>query len=93
MGEFWTAYGLPTAITVAYIVGKEGVHTPAPVRHGFASIVQAARREFDLSHAKEVRERLHHADGQDGHLAQALGRRWRLRHHPHARLTAAPALT
>lgn len=50
--------------TVAYIVGKEGVHTPAPVRHGFASIVQAARREFDLTHAKEVRERLHHADDE-----------------------------
>lgn len=50
--------------TVAYIVGKEGVHTPAPVRHGFASIVQAARREFDLSHAAEVRERLHHADDE-----------------------------
>lgn len=50
--------------TVAYIVGKEGVHTPAPVRHGFASIVQAARREFDLTHAGEVRERLHHADDE-----------------------------
>lgn len=50
--------------TVAYIVGKEGVHTPAPVRHGFASIVQAARREFDLTHAAEVRDRLHHADDE-----------------------------
>ena len=50
--------------TVAYIVGKEGVHTPAPVRHGFSSIVQAARREFDLTHAAEVRERLHHADDE-----------------------------
>ncbi len=50
--------------TVAYIIGKEGVHTPAPVRHGFSSIVQAARREFDLSHAGEVRERLQHADDE-----------------------------
>jgi len=50
--------------TVAYIIGKEGVHTPAPVRHGFSSIVQAARREFDLSHAGEVRERLHLADDE-----------------------------
>ena len=50
--------------TVAYIIGKEGVHTPAPVRHGFASIVQAARREFDLTHAGEVRERLHLADDE-----------------------------
>ena len=50
--------------TVAYIIGKEGVHTPAPVRHGFASIVQAARREFNLTHAGEVRERLHLADDE-----------------------------
>ncbi|MEJ1972733.1 MAG: hypothetical protein WDM96_09815 [Lacunisphaera sp.] len=34
------------------------------VRHGFSSIVQAARREFDLTHAAEVRERLHHADDE-----------------------------
>ena len=50
--------------TVAYIIGKEGVHTPAPVRHGFSSIVQAARREFNLTHAGEVRERLHLADDE-----------------------------
>jgi hypothetical protein len=50
--------------TTAYIIGKEGVHTPAPVRHGFASIVQAARREFNLTTAAEVRERLHHADDE-----------------------------
>lgn len=50
--------------TVAYIIGKEGVHTPAPVRHGFTSIVQAARREFNLTEADEVRERLHLADDE-----------------------------
>jgi len=50
--------------TTAYIIGKEGVHTPAPVRHGFSSIVQAARREFNLTTAAEVRERLHHADDE-----------------------------
>lgn len=50
--------------TTAYIIGKEGVHTPAPVRHGFSSIVQSARREFDLTHAGEVRERLHHSDDE-----------------------------
>ena len=44
--------------TVAYILGKEGVHTPAPVRHGFSSIVQTARKEFGLSDARAVRERL-----------------------------------
>jgi hypothetical protein len=50
--------------TAAYIIGKEGVHTPAPVRHGFSSIVQAARREFDLTSAAEVRQRLHQADDE-----------------------------
>lgn len=50
--------------TAAYILGKEGVHTPAPVRHGFASIVQAARREFELTTAAEVRQRLHQADDE-----------------------------
>ena len=50
--------------TVAYIIGKEGVHTPAPVRHGFSSIVQAVRREFNLTHAGEVRERLHLGDDE-----------------------------
>jgi len=50
--------------TIAYIIGKEGIHTPAPVRHGFSSIVQAARREFNLTGADEVRERLHLADDE-----------------------------
>lgn len=50
--------------TVAYIIGKEGVHTPAPVRHGFSSIVQAARREFNLERAGDIRERLQHADDE-----------------------------
>ena len=50
--------------TVAYILGKEGVHTPSPVRHGFASIAQAARKEFNLTEAGEVRARLHHADDE-----------------------------
>jgi hypothetical protein len=48
--------------TTAYIIGKEGVHTPAAVRHGFDSIVQAARKEFDLADAAAVRDRLHLAD-------------------------------
>jgi hypothetical protein len=48
--------------TVAYILGKEGVHTSGAVRHGFASIVQAARKEFGLNDAASVRERLHQAD-------------------------------
>ena len=48
--------------TVAYILGKEGVHTPAPVRHGFASIVHAARKEFGLNHSSAVRDRLQQND-------------------------------
>lgn len=48
--------------TTAYILGKEGVHTPAAVRHGFASIVQAARKEFGLNTAAEIRDRLQLAD-------------------------------
>lgn len=50
--------------TAAYILGKEGVHTPAPVRHGFSSIVQAACREFELTTADEVRQRLHQSDDE-----------------------------
>jgi hypothetical protein len=64
--------------TVAYIIGKEGVHTPAPVRHGFASIVQAARREFNLTRADEVRDRLHQADDElllrGSKFVRAIGR-------------------
>lgn len=48
--------------TTAYILGKEGVHTPAAVRHGFSSIVQAARKEFGLNEAAEIRDRLQLAD-------------------------------
>lgn len=50
--------------TVAYVIGKEGVHTPAAVRHGFSSIVQAARREFNLDNADDIRERLHQSDDE-----------------------------
>ncbi|MDQ5977686.1 MAG: hypothetical protein QG602_658 [Verrucomicrobiota bacterium] len=50
--------------TVAFIIGKEGVHTPAPVRHGFSSIVQAARREFNLDRAEDIRDRLHQDDDE-----------------------------
>ncbi|MBI2814680.1 MAG: hypothetical protein HYX71_10380 [Opitutae bacterium] len=64
--------------TTAYILGKEGVHTPGPVRHGFASIVQAACKEFALKDAAEVRDRLHHADDElllrAGKFVRAIGR-------------------
>jgi hypothetical protein len=50
--------------TTAYILGKEGISTPGPVRHGFASIVQAACKEFGLEDAEEVRARLQQADDE-----------------------------
>ena len=50
--------------TTAYILGKEGVHTPAAVRHGFSSLVQAARKEFGLTDAAAVRDRLQQADDE-----------------------------
>jgi len=64
--------------TSAYILGKEGVHTPAPVRHGFSSIVQAARKEFELNDATAVRERFHRVDEElqfrASRLVRAIGR-------------------
>ena len=64
--------------TSAYILGKEGVHTPAPVRHGFSSIVQAARKEFELNDAAAVRERFHRVDAElqfrASRLVRAIGR-------------------
>src|SRR5258708_18371479 len=56
--------GIEQEHTTAYILGKEGVHTPGPVRHGFSSIAQAACKEFGLKEAAEVRERLQHADDE-----------------------------
>lgn len=64
--------------TTAYILGKEGVSTPGPVRHGFASIAQAACKEFGLKTADEVRDRLHHADDElllrGSKFVRAIGR-------------------
>jgi hypothetical protein len=64
--------------TTAYILGKEGVSTPGPVRHGFASIAQAACKEFGLKTAEEVRDRLHHADDElllrGSKFVRAIGR-------------------
>jgi hypothetical protein len=64
--------------TTAYILGKEGVSTPGPVRHGFASIAQAACKEFGLKSAEEVRDRLQHADDElllrGSKFVRAIGR-------------------
>ena len=64
--------------TIAYILGKEGVSTPGPVRHGFASIAQAACKEFGLKTASEVRDRLQHGDDElllrGSKFVRAIGR-------------------
>lgn len=64
--------------TVAYIIGKEGVHSPAPVRHGFSSIVQATSKEFGLLEAASISDRLNHADEdlllRASKLVRAIGR-------------------
>jgi hypothetical protein len=64
--------------TAVYIIGKEGVHTPATLRHGFSSIVQAVSAEFGLHEAAEVRERLNQADDElllrAGKFVRAIGR-------------------
>jgi hypothetical protein len=64
--------------TTAYILGKEGVSTPGPVRHGFSAIAQAACKEFGLKTADEVRDRLQHADDElllrGSKFVRAIGR-------------------
>ena len=64
--------------TVAYIIGKEGIHCPALVRHGFSSIAQAAAKEFGLTEAAAISDRLHQADEdlllRASKLVRAIGR-------------------
>ena len=64
--------------TVAYIIGKEGIHCPALVRHGFSSIAQAAGKEFGLTEAAAISDRLHQADEdlllRASKLVRAIGR-------------------
>jgi hypothetical protein len=44
--------------TTVYILGKDGVHAPAPLLHGFSSIVDVARKELGLADHSEVRHHL-----------------------------------
>lgn len=44
--------------TTAWILGKEGVHTPAPIKIGYTSIEKLAMKEFALVDAAEVHARL-----------------------------------
>lgn len=64
--------------TTVAILGKEGVHTPAPVKQGFDSLIAAARREFDLPDDAAAREFLRHTsedlDTRARRLVRALAR-------------------
>ena len=44
--------------TAAWILGKEGVHTPAPIKVGYSSIEKTALKEFALANEADVRLRL-----------------------------------
>ncbi len=44
--------------STAWILGKEGVHTPAPIKIGYTSIEKLAMKEFALTDADEVHARL-----------------------------------
>jgi len=46
--------------TSVALLGKEGVHTPASIKLGYDSIVQAAQREFGLADEAAAREFLRH---------------------------------
>ena len=47
--------------TTVYILGKEGIHTPNPVFHGFTSIIELARKELGFKEDAEVRSHLQNA--------------------------------
>lgn len=44
--------------TNVFILGKEGVHTPGPVRQGLAALVQQVRRDHGLESDEAARRRL-----------------------------------
>ncbi len=44
--------------STAWILGKEGVHTPSPIKIGYTSIEKLAMKEFALVDAAEVHARL-----------------------------------
>ncbi len=48
--------------SMVYILGKEGVHTPAPILHGFGSIVDVAKKELGVKDDTEVRRMLYSSD-------------------------------
>lgn len=64
--------------TSVYILGKEGVHTPNPILHGFASIMELTKKELGGENDDDVRDRLHNPDeallNQAAKLVRRIGR-------------------
>lgn len=64
--------------TAVYILGKEGVHTPNPVLHGFASLLEVARKELGAKDDAEARTLLQSRDpaavSQAAKLVRRIGR-------------------
>ena len=44
--------------TYVFILGKSGVHTPAPLEFGFSALVESTRKELNLEDAATARARL-----------------------------------
>lgn len=55
--------------STAWILGKEGVHTPPPIKFGYASIARLAMKEFELADEAEARARLISVDDEVAHRA------------------------
>lgn len=64
--------------TSVYILGKEGIHTPNPLSHGFASIVQGVQKEFGLATDAAALERMAAPDaellGRADRILRGIGR-------------------
>lgn len=67
------AQGVPDAIVVCeieadhtnvFILGKDGVHTPEPIQHGFDTIVEATQKEFALTTREFGRIRMEALDDE-----------------------------
>ncbi len=63
------------SVTAAYILGKEGVHTPNPVLHGLHSIVDVARKETGGTNDFETLAELEKGNPDLLNLAPKLVRR------------------
>jgi hypothetical protein len=58
--------------STAWILGKEGVHTPPPIKFGHSLIAKAAMKEFELGDEAEARARLVSVDDELAHRAPRL---------------------